>query len=79
VDIKSSLNYPLCTRLGTQQGLDFRLHHKRQSPQFLSHKLKRNEYGLQMTECNALNISAQRSAKGEASSSTLVEDLAIHV
>jgi hypothetical protein len=32
-----------------------------------------------MTECNALNVKAQRSAKGEASSSTLVEDLATHV
>jgi hypothetical protein len=29
-----------------------------------------------MMECNALNVKAQRSAKGEASSSTLVEDLA---
>jgi hypothetical protein len=31
-----------------------------------------------MTECNALNVKAQRSAKGEASSSTLVEDLATY-
>jgi hypothetical protein len=30
-------------------------------------------------ECNALNLKAQRSAKGQASSSTLVEDLATHV
>jgi hypothetical protein len=29
-------------------------------------------------ECNALNIKTQRSATGEASSSTLVEDLATH-
>jgi hypothetical protein len=32
-----------------------------------------------MMECNALNVKAQRSAKGEASSSTLVEDFATHV
>jgi hypothetical protein len=32
-----------------------------------------------MTECNALNVKAQKSAKGEASSSTLVEDLVTHV
>jgi hypothetical protein len=30
-------------------------------------------------ECNMLNVKAQRSAKGEASSSILVEDLATHV
>ena len=31
-----------------------------------------------MTECNAFSIKAKRNAKGEASSSTLVEDLATH-
>jgi hypothetical protein len=32
-----------------------------------------------MIEGKALNVKAQRNAKGEASSSTLVEDLATHV
>jgi hypothetical protein len=31
-----------------------------------------------MTECNAFNIKAKGDVKGEASSSTLVEDLATH-
>jgi hypothetical protein len=31
-----------------------------------------------MMECNAFNVKAKRNAKGEASSSTLVEDLATH-
>jgi hypothetical protein len=31
-----------------------------------------------MMECNVLNVKFQRSAKGEVSSSTLVEDLATH-
>ena len=29
-------------------------------------------------ECNAFNVKAKRNTKGEASSSTLVEDLATH-
>ena len=32
-----------------------------------------------MTECNAFNVKAKRSAKGEASSLTLVKDLATYV
>ena len=31
-----------------------------------------------MTECNVFNVKAKRNAEGEASSSTLVEDLATH-
>jgi hypothetical protein len=31
-----------------------------------------------MMECNAINVKAKRNAKGEASFSTLVEDLATH-